>query len=325
MPERYVAVGGSTVISSPDGQTWNARSVPGLSDATFVTWINSQYIILAGTKLYSSIDGVFWYPYPIPYAGSGIDYDGSKYVLGTAGGLYTSPNLTDWTYRFNSISSFVLCRNSMWVSMESSGDVYSSPDGINWTYRTSIGPPQSLNYANGTWLALSWDNISTSVDGISWANTHINSMRVYQPSTYEPVSHRWFSPAWDGSTENIYTTTPSEWHSMSEAVGAQRTIACEIYDGRVWLACGLDGILGSEDRKIWTYRYAGALRWICRGNAIYDVRVVTQPSVASIYNTTYKVLHSTSYIAYYTEYTMSSGAMIAIHRRASTGCACAMG
>jgi hypothetical protein len=113
-----------------------------------------------------------------------IAYNGTDlYVaVGSAGGLFTSPDGITWTSRTSGFGAnainCVAFGNSLWVAVGGNGTITTSTDGTTWTARTANFATQTINdviYANSTWVAVgngggtaNTGGITYSTDGITW-------------------------------------------------------------------------------------------------------------------------------------------------------------
>ena len=189
----FVAVsvdGTNRVMTSSDGITWTARSVPA-SRWTSVTYGNGVFVAVAGfgtDRIMTSPDGITWTP-----RGSSTDsWDAIAYGNNTfvAVGMSTNRVMTStdgitWTNRTvpTGIQQWksVTWGNNKFVAVSGTGfndRVMTSADGVTWTYAQAIhnGNWSSIAYGNNTFVATatsfggggSMDYVMTSSDGITW-------------------------------------------------------------------------------------------------------------------------------------------------------------
>ena len=189
----FVAVsvdGTNRVMTSSDGITWTARSVPA-SSWTSVTYGNGVFVAVAGfgtDRIMTSPDGITWTP-----RGSSTDsWDAIAYGNNTfvAVGMSTNRVMTStdgitWTNRTvpTGIQQWksVTWGNNKFVAVSGTGfndRVMTSADGVTWTYAQAIhnGNWSSIAYGNNTFVATatsfggggSMDYVMTSSDGITW-------------------------------------------------------------------------------------------------------------------------------------------------------------
>ena len=190
----FVAVstsGTNRVMTSTDGITWTARSVPA-STWTSVTYGNGLFVAVAGSgtdRIMTSPDGVTWTPRGSSTdSWSGITYGNSVFVavgMGATNRVMTSTDGITWTNRSIPTSSSgaqwksVTWGNNKFVAISYTGfndRVMTSPDGVTWTYAQAIhnGNWSSIAYGNNLFVAtasnpgMSSDYVMTSSDGTTW-------------------------------------------------------------------------------------------------------------------------------------------------------------
>jgi len=252
---RLVALGsGGTIISSPDGTVWTARTSGTGNVLQDVVWSGAQFV-----------------------------------VVGDSGTILTSPDGVTWTSRTsgtaNNLQSIVW-NNSQFVSVGNTGTILTSPDGITWTTRTS-GTTNNL-------LALSWNGsqfvsvgsagtILTSADGISWAtqvsgsNANLQSI-AWNGSLFavvgsggailtSPAGITW-TAASSGSTEDLQDILWGD--AQFVVVGNTGTILTSV-DGSSWLL---------QDSKITTV-LSGIAKQGTQYAAVGDAGVVLTSSNAA--------------------------------------------
>jgi hypothetical protein len=202
---RFVAVGGSGVITSPDGLDWT-RVLPGTLDYfTSVTFDGSKFVAIVGRGTGTSLDGTQWEFHP--WIGvnnadhpSEIDYLGGMFVgiggdpAANAAVLYTSVDGIQWTRRLrlapsspNAVVYFegVAHGNGRFALLGveedySSGEgisesfTYTSLNGSQWTKHLLPEADAPLTIAHGVAGFMMVDNgrILVSPDGISWEVRH---------------------------------------------------------------------------------------------------------------------------------------------------------
>lgn len=193
----FVAVsvsGTNRVMTSTDGITWTARSVPA-STWTSVTYGNGLFVAVAGfgtDRIMTSPDGVTWTSRGSSTdSWTGITYGNSVFVAvgsGSTNRVMTSTDGITWTNRSIPTSSSgaqwksVTWGNNKFVAISDTGfndRVMTSPDGVTWTYAQAIhnGNWSSIAYGNNLFVATatsfggggsSFDYVMTSSDGTTW-------------------------------------------------------------------------------------------------------------------------------------------------------------
>jgi len=192
----FVAVstnGTNRVMTSTDGITWTARSVPA-STWTSVTYGNGLFVAVAGSgtdRIMTSPDGVTWTPRGSSTdSWTGITFGNNTFVAVASMGtnrVMTSTDGITWTNRSVPTGGIqqwksVTWGNNKFVAISDTGfndRVMTSPDGVTWTYAQAIhnGNWSSIAYGNNLFVATatsfggggsSFDYVMTSSDGTTW-------------------------------------------------------------------------------------------------------------------------------------------------------------
>ena len=190
----FVAVstnGTNRVMTSSDGISWTARSVPA-STWTSVTYGNGVFVAVAGfgtDRIMTSPNGVTWTPRGSSTDGwAGITFGNGTFVavgMGPTNYVMTSTDGITWTNRSIPTSSSgaqwqsVTWGNNKFVAISGTGfndRVMTSADGATWSYAQAIhnGNWSSIAYGNNTFVATATSfgsgsgYVMTSSDGITW-------------------------------------------------------------------------------------------------------------------------------------------------------------
>lgn len=188
----FCAVGAAgTIVTSPDGITWTARTSGTAYDLLGVCWAAGLGLFVAcgndsggfNAEVRTSPDGITWtqrYTAANPPALNGVATNAAGTTViafGTAGLILSSTNGTSWTSRTSQFSTTAILQaawnGSLFVAVGGSGKISTSPDGITWTSRTS-GTANGLigvaaNAATGRTVAIgATGTVITSTDGITW-------------------------------------------------------------------------------------------------------------------------------------------------------------
>ena len=259
----FVAVGGDSILTSPEGTTWTRRTIPETYEALYAVVYGKGIFVATGSGgvVLTSPDGTTWTRRTVSgtdEALSAIAYGNGTFVaLGDAGLILTSSDGATWIRRTSPVTDTSdLCAitygGKVFVAVGNKREfphntpvILTSEDGATWIKRT---PPAWFNnnslilavtYGNGTFLATGWGNddcFLTSPDGITWTKQ-----------------------------------TPPETYATFRAVG---------YGNGILLALGDNGtILTSSNGTTWTKEtsgLAGSLRGVAYGNntfvAVGDLR-----------------------------------------------------
>lgn len=217
------------------------------------------------------------------------------------------PNGTKWTKSAatTAVSFADVCYgNGIWVAA-SSGDksLFWSTDGKNWTSAGLTIPFAVVAYADGLWLAGSYDNgIYYSEDGKTWTQSSLTTnscILLYKSGTYwiagladngicysnSPKTKWSRSTALTSSTifsvycaDGIWVTATGDqglWYSTNGYKWSSGTVSAgswrDVYfaDG-LWIACGNPGICRSANGRVWVpSNITSACSCVCRNNGIW--------------------------------------------------------
>lgn len=172
-------------MSSADGTTWVAGTLPAGSQWTSVAYGNGVYVAVSysgANEVMTSTDGVNWTVGTAPASAlRRVVFGGGQFVavsIGAAGGkIITSPDGVNWTHQ-------VTAPTSDWTSL-TYGDgkfvavsadaaptqVATSPDGGTWTLRATPGSVawDEVAFGDGTFVATGDAGaVMSSSDGIAW-------------------------------------------------------------------------------------------------------------------------------------------------------------
>jgi hypothetical protein len=291
----YVAgVGPGTFYYSSDGFTWfRGTSISGLIFAHTgqMAW-NGSYWLCGGYAstaprdkvLAKSVDGINWTVQSSPHSGctqvAAIIWDGTKWVIGTNSGIYTSTDGDTWTQRYslNTVTD-IIYTGSIYFSLGLSfSTVAYSYNGIDWTAlpasafgSPAAGTPRAIVW-NGVNYWLGVENTTTgtfsayrSSDGFTWSSS-ASSTSVFQNSsgfggigvlTKAGIKVFGFGEANSPNRVGELSTLESvNWVSTVPASGSiwgtSYKVNVAIYDGTKLLS-----ISNGLDPNILTYSYNG--------------------------------------------------------------------
>jgi len=229
-------------MTSTDGITWTARSVPA-STWTSVTYGNGLFVAVAGfgtDRIMTSPDGVTWTPRGSSTdSWSGITYGNSVFVavgMGATNRVMTSTDGITWTNRSIPTSSSgaqwksVTWGNNKFVAISDTGfndRVMTSPDGVTWTYAQAIhnGNWSSIAYGNNLFVAtasnpgMSSDYVMTSSDGTTWTPRTAAAAVSWTSVVYG--GGKFVAVASSGSNRVMTSTDGITWsaHAAADASG----------------------------------------------------------------------------------------------------------
>ncbi|GAB4030467.1 T9SS type A sorting domain-containing protein [Spirosoma jeollabukense] len=179
-----------TIFGSTDyGYSWSQKSSPTTNPLNDVTYGNGLYVVVGdNSTILTSPDGNTWtarYVYtPSPVALRGVTYSGNQFVaVGYGGIVLTSPNGLNWTMRqTNSGAALedVAYGNGKYVAVGGypSNAKLTSTDGITWTSQLpGYGMDYTMydiTYGNGQFVAVGYYGvILTSPNGSTWTKRDI--------------------------------------------------------------------------------------------------------------------------------------------------------
>lgn len=154
----YVAVGDTSIITSPNGITWTSRTSSfGSTAINTVAYGNGYWVAVGGSgKVAYSSDGITWTQVSTGIGTTevkSVAWGNGLWVIGGASGAMrtaTDPTGT-WTSRTSTLSNVgeihYFKGQSIWVAgndVGTTGALASSADGLTWTARTS-----TVNYGSG--------------------------------------------------------------------------------------------------------------------------------------------------------------------------------
>jgi len=212
----FVAVGrtgGTTtsVMTSPDGDTWTTRTTPSDSELYDITFANGLFVAVGGnsnilhSRILTSPDATTW---TTRYTSTSngflgcVAYGNGVFVAigGQVETIITSYDGITWTKQDDTPSGFgfrdIAFGNGIFVASRSStliggtleSGVMTSPDGITWTDReTPDDNWATVAYGNGLFVSISsmTTNYITSIDGITWTERDHGFLRSWWDIIYK--------------------------------------------------------------------------------------------------------------------------------------------
>lgn len=176
---QFVGVGGSgEIITSPDGATWTSRE-SGIQDSLArVVYDGTRFIAISGTTLLTSSDGILWTKQTVPAILNDIAAGNNLLVAiaapagtGQPYRLMASPDGITWTSSDSAAQPMrILFTNGVFVAVDTSGDALSSTDGLTWTTTPlpDIGTTPYFAAGNGSFLVSLGTKTYLSNNGTTW-------------------------------------------------------------------------------------------------------------------------------------------------------------
>ncbi len=258
------AGGGPGIATSPDGDTWTARTAPFDDQVRDVVWNGSLWVAMgrAATMIATSPDGETWTARTSPFTTEGIavGWGNGLWVAGGRGGatLATSTNGINWTPRSSPVNDRVrgiAWNGSLWVAVgRGTQTIATSPDGITWTGRPSILTDAYDVAWNGSLWVVAGEggaSIVTSPDGVTWT-----------PRT-SPLTTRARGVAWNGSLwlaggvgASVLATSPDGVTWTGIASPLDQSVRGLGWNGTHWMIPGRSSggasVAYSSDLENWT-------------------------------------------------------------------------
>ncbi|MDP1827006.1 MAG: hypothetical protein Q8L48_27275 [Archangium sp.] len=234
----WVAVGGAeTVLTSPDARTWTLRHQGGVSLAS-VAYGAGRWVAVGSNRVLTSTDGISWQAVSGTFpsfqdVGFG---DGLWLAVGLAGQRHSSSDGLTWVSRPgnpNENFSAVAWSGSLWALVGTT--VSTSVDGLTWAQRaTPTRPKVDVEWGNGRWVAVSsGDNYARGPDETLTSTDGVTWVVSQQP-VCEAVGAG--SGQWLGLGGGTTTTDGVTW-LPSRGLGTSRARHLAFGDGR-WVVVG---------------------------------------------------------------------------------------
>lgn len=281
---QFLAVADDSTVgaTSPDGITWTARTLPGIS-GNCIAWNGNTFVVFqaTGSSMTYSTDGSIW-----STASSGADREWTGLSWGSAASLFvavnktidgsisTSPNGSAWTYRTpiglaGSSMAAIAYNGSIFCAIQDSSSgvhSYTSSDGINWTSHTGIYSVSSIAWNGSLFFGPESGGSNhgqTSPNGITWTSRTMSS------------NHTWTSVAWNGSVfcaicndAAIAATSPDGITWTDRTMPGNQPWSSIAWNGSVFCAVANTASAAntsaatSPDGITWTYRtMPGIQKW----------------------------------------------------------------
>lgn len=185
--DRFVVLGVDAVLTSPEGETWQAAALPKFSPKALAVGAGRMVAVGTESHIFFSSDGTAWQdvspdPAAVLQSGAGMKIwltgvaygNGTFVAVGGEGAVYTSQDGTAWKARHQGNRAFL--RDAAWgagrfVAVGADGTVLTSADGHSWAPAES-GQTAGLNgvaFLDGQFFAFgSAGLLLRSPDGLRW-------------------------------------------------------------------------------------------------------------------------------------------------------------
>jgi hypothetical protein len=233
---RFVAVGDSSIFSSPDGYQWDLMVANTPGELFRVIWTNHHFIAVGEGIIYLSPDGDDW---EVSF-GVGTLYDVAAMdslvvATGDSGLVVLTKDLLTWDYSYSNISSYaVICMPD-------------HPTGIKILATGKAGMT------------------STSIDGMTW--TVMGGHPIYNFRTI--AYHKGFCVIGGDNGEVRYAL--DRLSNFRGGKCASKTIRRFIFGNNEWIGIGDSGIVISSEYKRTTYDIDFYERYCGHGLDLYDI------------------------------------------------------
>ncbi|MBU6401740.1 MAG: hypothetical protein KGS61_15595 [Verrucomicrobia bacterium] len=218
---QWVALGGSTVLTSPDGVSWTRQNAGVSNLVAGAGYHNGTWLALSHSDAWTSADAIHW-----------VDW----------------PNISSnwlWAASYG---------GGQWVATGANGAVLLSPNGSNWV-KTSSGAGSTLDaidYGDGLWATVGYITLLTSIDAVRWTNQPPQDWASLFAIHFG--QGRWVAVGLAGTI--ITSTDGLNWTAVWPPVSA--SLWSVDYGNGLWVAVGDAGaMVSSPDGIHWTVRDSG--------------------------------------------------------------------
>jgi hypothetical protein len=168
-----VAVGVRDVLKSSDGINWQENPIE--YTLTAIAYGNGTYVAINDPNICTSLDGTTWKCKRSEAILTGVSFCNNAFfitgwTLDSSNVIITSSDGITWvtTQAPTSHSLYgVTCGKGIFVAV--GYDILTSSDGVTWKVQ-QLGniPLFSIAYGNETFVAVGFERIATSLDGVAW-------------------------------------------------------------------------------------------------------------------------------------------------------------
>jgi hypothetical protein len=240
------AVGSSAAMTSSDGTTWTARTIPAASYVA-AAWNGTVFAAVGTNAAATSPDGITWTARTLAGTVFGVVWNGTVFVAVGTDTALTSPDGITWTARTIPAGGYraVAWSGSRFAAVGNSVAA-TSPDGVTWTSQTiPAGVYRGIAFSGSTFVAVGESIAASSPDGVTWTAATIPA-GVY------------YGAAWNGTTFAAVgadvaatSTTGATWTARTISSGTYRAA---LWTGTVFSAVGVAVAATSPDGVTWTTR-----------------------------------------------------------------------
>lgn len=268
----FVAVGSQgTILSSPEGTNWTARSSGTLHNLKGITFGNGMFVAVGGTwdsfgvprgsVILTSPDGLTWISRISTGTGPdllSVAYGSSSFAaVGSLGLVMYSPDGITWS-SINPIAFFtwqgITWSKGIFVAGGGSGPkMITSPDGLGWTERAidfNTFDVQGLTHGAGIFVAVGRDfntyvpMVLISPDGILWSQSTTDASAALFGVTF---GNNTFIAVGDHGS---MTTSPDGLNWSVRQAGTTESLSSIAYGNSTFVAVGSNGLIIQSDAVI---------------------------------------------------------------------------
>jgi trimeric autotransporter adhesin len=181
-PKEFVAAGGPTVATSPDGRSWTTHDIPYPGSVLALASGGGRLVgVGSGGSIFTSDDGTNWRDVSLHINGAlwSVSYGAGLFVAaGDDGVMYTSHDGGTWTQRdtgSRQTVNEVVFGNGRFVVLGRNGTLLASADGLTWTNLGTGGLEYySAAFGNGVFvIATSGNYVLVGPDELHWQQVPI--------------------------------------------------------------------------------------------------------------------------------------------------------
>jgi hypothetical protein len=243
--QKFVAVGMSSAMTSPDGLSWTSRSHAAFFTKEKVAASGNGWVAVGEDGgIEFSADGVTWVdstPSGVPAGFNMLTeavWTGSQWVvMGDSGLIFTSPDGTSWTPRSasttNSFTALAASASLIVANTGSQQAFYTSPNGVSWTQHAAGTAPffSDMLRVGPRWVGVGTFGGSRgaqwSDDGVNWTAAtgqfdqtpdyviHDGTRFVAFSSALSSLGETYVSP--DGKSWTLIAPGNQKWTRMAQS------------------------------------------------------------------------------------------------------------
>jgi flagellin len=138
----YLAVGDAgTILASADGTEWESRTSESSANLRHVLWTGTRFLVVGRNVIMSSNDGNSWDALAVSGNLTSVTWNGINYVaVGEAGVILASTDGENWLPQPSGVSenfNAITWDGRQFIAVGNHGKIVTSSDGLEWNSRFS--------------------------------------------------------------------------------------------------------------------------------------------------------------------------------------------